>query len=159
MRKWDDDASDSGPAGRPGFWAQKQRRRGCSWGSLRRPRRTPRGQGFLNGVWRRWCGRLCLTPGLPPGGGQPAPGCWRRILCAVPAGDGDCGRPQPIFLGAVAIASLLLQPTDALIQSGLETVQAISDYGKAAASGDVGGPGGLRWNHHGFRPIHGNRHV
>ena len=79
----------------------------------------------------RWCGRLCLRTGLP----QAAAACARvlaaAILCALfRAGDEGLRTPTADILGAVAIASLLLQPTDALIQSGLETVQAISDYGK-----------------------------
>lgn len=93
--------------------------------------------------WRCAEGSACGDPGAAPGGGSLRRGCWRRPFCALCSGLGDEGLRTPTadILGAVAIASLLLQPTDALIQSGLETVQAISDYGKLLLPGDVGGPG------------------
>lgn len=69
------------------------------------------------------------------------------------------GTPTADILGAVAIASLLLQPTDALIQSGLETVQAISDYGKLLLPVMSAGAGGVRRDHHGVCPLYGDGHV
>ena len=89
-------------------------------------------RGFLNGVLevvRK--ALLAVTPGLPQAAAACAGVLAAAILCALfRAGDEGLRTPTADILGAVAIASLLLQPTDALIQSGLETVQAISDYGK-----------------------------
>ena len=89
-------------------------------------------RGFLNGVLevvRK--ALLAVTPGLPQAAAACAGVLAAAILCALfRAGDEGLRTPTADILGAVAIASLLLQPTDAMIQSGLETVQAISDYGK-----------------------------
>ena len=88
--------------------------------------------GFLQGVLEvARKALLAVTPGLPQAAAACAGVLAAAILCAVfRAGDEGQRTPTADILGAVAIASLLLQPTDALIQSGLETVQAISDYGK-----------------------------
>ena len=76
-------------------------------------------RGFLNGVLevvRK--ALLAVTPGLPQAAAACAGVLAAAILCALfRAGDEGLRTPTADILGAVAIASLLLQPTDALIQS------------------------------------------
>lgn len=53
------------------------------------------------------------------------------VLCALFKSADPSGKsPAADIIGAIAIASLMLQPVDALIQQGIATVQELSDYGK-----------------------------
>lgn len=88
--------------------------------------------GFLSGVLEVVRKALLLvTPGLSQAAAACAGVLAAAVLCSLfRAGDQEIRSPAADILGAVAIATILLQPADTLIQSGLETVQAISDYGK-----------------------------
>ena len=74
---------------------------------------------------------LAVVPGLRESVAVCAGVLAATILCALfQAGDTGLRTPTANLLGAAAIGALLLRQTDVLIRQGLETIQAISDFGK-----------------------------